>query len=114
MLFLSLYYIDVVCSFVILPTARYVYYFENDNPTIQARFLTGLVALINEQLVAEVQMEASVNIHYQNTLGNLFLTKITAIVELIIYIFTIQNIYVRGSKAKQLKSGAQLRLKSVV
>jgi vacuolar protein sorting-associated protein 35 len=28
---------------------RYVYYFENDNPVIQVRYLSGLIALINEQ-----------------------------------------------------------------
>lgn len=48
---------------------RYVYYFENDNPSIQVRFLSGLIAIINEQLgVDGSQATASVGAHYRNTL----------------------------------------------
>lgn len=51
---------------------RYLYYFENDNPVIQARYITGLVALINEQTSASdgsTALPPSVEAHYKNTLG---------------------------------------------
>eukprot|EP01035_Chromulina_nebulosa_P024942 gene24942-32502_t len=49
---------------------RYLYNFENDNPSIQVRYLSGLIALINEQLGAEGQnpANASVQAHYRNTI----------------------------------------------
>lgn len=50
---------------------RYVFYFENDNPVIQVRYLSGLIALINEQMSSEdspQQMSASTITHYNNTL----------------------------------------------
>ena len=52
---------------------RYIYYYENDNPAIQVRFLSGLVAIINEQLgVDGSQASAVVGAHYRNTLGKIF------------------------------------------
>lgn len=52
---------------------RYIYYFENDNPLIQVRYLSGLIALINEQMAAEgggqSQFSSAVEAHYRNTLG---------------------------------------------
>ena len=30
---------------------HYIYYYENDNPIIQVRYLSGLIALINEQVI---------------------------------------------------------------
>ena len=50
---------------------RYIFYFENDNPVIQVRYLSGLIALINEQMSSEEtaqQMSASTITHYKNTL----------------------------------------------
>lgn len=53
---------------------RYLYYFENDNPAIQVRYLSGLIALINEQMGsdgtggASGQSSAAVEAHYRNTL----------------------------------------------
>jgi len=48
---------------------RYIYYYENDNPNIQVRFLSGLIAIINEQLgVDGSQTNAQVGAHYRNTL----------------------------------------------
>ena len=48
-------------------------YYENDNPAIQVRFLSGLVAIINEQLgVDGSQASAVVGAHYRNTLGKIF------------------------------------------
>eukprot|EP01038_Epipyxis_sp_PR26KG_P012178 gene12178-16310_t len=50
---------------------RYLYYFENDNPIIHVRYLSGLIALINEQATndqATVVMTPAVEAHYKNTL----------------------------------------------
>ena len=49
---------------------RYVYYYENDNPIIQVRYLSGLIALINEQLGSEANSAPSpaTEAHYRNTL----------------------------------------------
>lgn len=50
---------------------RYVFYFENDNPVIQVRYLSGLIALINEQMGSDdtaQQMNPSTVVHYKNTL----------------------------------------------
>lgn len=57
---------------------RYLFYFENNNPVIQVRYLSGLIALINEQMGAEDEgaapaggqpsMGSSVRAHYRNTL----------------------------------------------
>jgi vacuolar protein sorting-associated protein 35 len=49
---------------------RYLYYYENDNPTIQVRYLSGLIALINEQLGPDAQPPTSpaVEAHYKNIL----------------------------------------------
>lgn len=48
---------------------RYVYYFENHNPSIQVRFLSGLIAIINEQLgIGGSQATPAVGAHYRNTL----------------------------------------------
>jgi len=58
---------------------RYVYYYENSNPSIQARYLSGLIALINEQVAGgagadgspAVVPPAAVLAHFKNTLGNI-------------------------------------------
>jgi vacuolar protein sorting-associated protein 35 len=52
---------------------RYIFYFENDNPVIQVRYLSGLIALINEQMGADdsqsgQQMSPPTITHYRNTL----------------------------------------------
>jgi len=55
---------------------RYIFYFENNNPVIHVRYLSGLIALINEQMGVEdgqgaagqQQMGSSVRAHYRNTL----------------------------------------------
>ena len=49
---------------------HYVYYYENDNPIIQVRYLSGLIALINEQLGSEANAtpSAATEAHYKNTL----------------------------------------------
>ena len=49
---------------------RYLYYFENDNPIIQVRYLSGLIALINEQKASNAGgINSSVDAHYRNILG---------------------------------------------
>lgn len=50
---------------------RYIYYFENDNPAIRVQFLSGLIALINDQLGEEMVSggNPAVAAHYRNTLG---------------------------------------------
>jgi len=51
---------------------RYLYYFENGNPIIQSRYVTGLIALINEQNAAAEggapALPPGVEAHYKNTL----------------------------------------------
>merc|ERR1711871_590201 len=49
---------------------HYVYYYENDNPIIQVRYLSGLITLINEQLGSEANASpsAATEAHYKNTL----------------------------------------------
>ncbi|KAJ1402812.1 vacuolar protein sorting-associated protein 35-like protein [Ochromonadaceae sp. CCMP2298] len=51
---------------------RYLYYFENGNPTIQVRYISGLIALINEQNAAaeggESALTPAVEAHFKNTL----------------------------------------------
>ena len=51
---------------------RYIYFFENKNPVINVAYLSGLVALINEQLVGEGAKDGqnvAVEAHYKNTLS---------------------------------------------
>ncbi len=53
---------------------RYIYYFEHENPAIHVRYLSGLIALINEQRDPEGTgvpggTSAGVDAHYRNTLG---------------------------------------------
>jgi len=46
---------------------HYVYYYENNNPIIQARYISGLIALINEQF-ASGQADPVSLAHYKNTI----------------------------------------------
>jgi hypothetical protein len=52
---------------------RYLYYFENGNPIIHVRYISGLIALINEQSTSadagSPAMSSAVESHYKNTLG---------------------------------------------
>ena len=57
---------------------RYVYFFEKNNPAIKVNYLSGLVALINEQLAggtAEGQISPAAATHYRNTLGTKYMKK---------------------------------------
>lgn len=47
---------------------RYIYFYENSNPVIKVSYLSGLVALINEQLEGENEKSPQVDAHYRNTL----------------------------------------------
>jgi len=47
---------------------RYLYYFENDNPAIQVRYISGLVALINEQNTGVTDNTSSHTAHFKNTI----------------------------------------------
>jgi hypothetical protein len=49
---------------------HYIYYYENDCPIIQVRYLSGLIALINEQLGSESNQQSNpaTQAHYRNTL----------------------------------------------
>jgi hypothetical protein len=57
--------------YVCVSVSRYIYYFEIENPSIKVSYLSGLIALINEQLGAgaEGQSNPAVEAHYKNTLG---------------------------------------------
>ena len=48
---------------------RYLYYFENDNPAIQVRYISGLVALINEQNTGVTDNTSSHTAHFKNTIS---------------------------------------------
>lgn len=51
---------------------RYVYFFERENPAIKVSYLSGLVALINEQVMgagAETPASPAVEAHYSNIIG---------------------------------------------
>lgn len=58
---------------------RYIYYFENDNPIIHQRYISGLIALINEQTTSADgssttegtigAINPAAEAHYRNTLG---------------------------------------------
>jgi len=52
---------------------RYLYYYENRNPIIHVRYLSGLIALINEQNAAgdngAPALSSAVEAHFNNTLG---------------------------------------------
>lgn len=48
---------------------RYVYYFENDNPAIEARFVSGLIGLIKDQLSSDPNSCPAIESHYRSTLG---------------------------------------------
>jgi hypothetical protein len=52
---------------------RYLYYFENGCPIIHVRYISGLIALINEQNAAAdpgtPALSSAVEAHYHNTLG---------------------------------------------
>jgi hypothetical protein len=74
-------FVDILDRFVcfchilhILTFLRYIYYFEHENPAIHVRYLSGLIALINEQRDPEGTgvpggTSAGVDAHYRNTLG---------------------------------------------
>ena len=49
---------------------RYLYNYENDNPAIHVRYLSGLIALINEQLATTdgTGPNLAVRAHYKNTI----------------------------------------------
>jgi len=50
---------------------RYLFFFDNDCPSIQVRYLTGLIALIKDQLGADAEGEQNngpVMAHFRNTL----------------------------------------------
>mmetsp|Transcript_33134 Transcript_33134/g.72297 ORF Transcript_33134/g.72297 Transcript_33134/m.72297 type:complete len:820 (-) Transcript_33134:19-2478(-) len=57
---------------------RYIFYFENNNPLIHVRYISGLIALINEQIGTDSDaagqvggsqaMGSAVKAHYRNTL----------------------------------------------
>jgi hypothetical protein len=55
------------------PPCRYLYYFENGCPIIHVRYISGLIALINEQNAAAdpgtPALSSAVEAHYHNTLG---------------------------------------------
>ena len=60
---------------------RYVYFFEKKNPAIKVVYLSGLLALINEQVEGEEGKEGQggvVEAHYRNTLGMLMFIRLTA------------------------------------
>jgi vacuolar protein sorting-associated protein 35 len=50
---------------------QYIYYFENDNEVITEKYISGLIALINEHIENMEQgseQRAEVEAHYKNTL----------------------------------------------
>ena len=52
---------------------RYLYYYENRCPIIHVRYISGLIALINEQNAASdagaPALSSAVEAHFHNTLG---------------------------------------------
>lgn len=49
---------------------RYLYYYENDHPLIEVRYLMGLINLINDHFSSDPSsVLPAVHAHYQNTLG---------------------------------------------
>ena len=54
----------------LLATAcRYVYFFENDNPAIQVRYISGLIALIHEQNDGVTDNTSLHTAHFKNTIS---------------------------------------------
>lgn len=48
---------------------RYLYYYENENPVIQVQYISGLIALINENFSADPSaILPATQAHYRNTL----------------------------------------------
>ena len=47
---------------------RYIFYFENNNPVFHVRYLSGLIALINEQMASDGALTPSSEAHYRNSL----------------------------------------------
>ena len=49
---------------------QYLYYFDNNNPSITSNYISGLIALINEHInnMDESDARTAVELHYQNTL----------------------------------------------
>lgn len=45
---------------------HYVYYYENGNPVIHARYISGLIALIHEQFDSSI--DAATSAHFRNTI----------------------------------------------
>ena len=67
----------IICSLYNL-VFRYVYFFEKKNPAIKVVYLSGLLALINEQVEGEEGKEGQggvVEAHYRNTLGMLMFLR---------------------------------------
>lgn len=62
-----------MCVFYLLLFFRYLYYFENGNPIIHVRYISGLIMLINEQNATgdagAPALSSAVEAHYRNTLG---------------------------------------------
>jgi len=56
-----------------LTPCRYLYYYENRCPIIHVRYISGLIALINEQNAAgdagAPALSSAVEAHFHNTLG---------------------------------------------
>ena len=67
-----LFFLPVLFAFH-YSSLRYIYFFEKNNPVIKVAYLSGLVALINEQLEGEGAKEGqsgAVEVHFRNTLGS--------------------------------------------
>ena len=47
---------------------RYIYHLENQNPVFEAKYLSGLVAFINEEFGADLKSSPAVEKFYRNTL----------------------------------------------
>jgi len=52
---------------------QYLYYFENKNQMITSKYISGLIALINEHIdnMDQSEQRAEVEAHYQSTLGHI-------------------------------------------
>ena len=97
---------------------RYIFYFENNNPLIHVRYISGLIALINEQMGTDgdnagqvgggQQMGSAVKAHYRNTLGKLVLHLWGVLsVNLFLFVICVQNTFAIDSALRRRLKNSQ-------
>ena len=68
-------------SSVVEVLSRYVYHLEHATPLFEAKYLTGLIAFINEEFGSDLNNSPSIENFYKNTLAYIRLKQNDAVAE---------------------------------